>query len=480
MAITGVSSISGEQIIAAGALSARSAATALYDENGNAITSYLTAVPDGYATTGDLNDLVISISETYQPTAGMTAYQSAGDYYSASNPSGFITGVDLTPYQTIEGMTAYQSAGDYLSANALDDVSGDWNRISALTGYSANGWNIKTTGSQRQIVASPIAFTASGISPITGYLTVSSDPRRWCTITDGAIYMYNTARGNSAQFIRPDTILKWNNYASGKLDATATANFYTTANESGFISEVPAGTMNESAFGYDANDKISGYNGSAFAGQGGGGSNVTTANTGNDYNINVDGLDVYGTVTINEVPIYDLVTSYADVHQYQLYSSTSFNMHYDELAQSNMAKFTINDYEPSQIYYDGDILSFNVIFSGTVITGNWPDYGGIDFSSNIGNITIDKTNPTTPPITITGKIEYPDEVLTAEGTNEFKIIYSSDKEFQANSFDCNFYVGSGEITGTSAGPSGIYIPNINDITAMSASIGDVETLLASL
>ena len=44
------------------------------------------------------------------------------------------------------------------------------------------------------------------------------------------------------------------------------ANFYTTANESGFISEVPAGTMNESAFGYDENDKISGYNGSAFAG----------------------------------------------------------------------------------------------------------------------------------------------------------------------------------------------------------------------
>jgi hypothetical protein len=54
--------------------------------------------------------------------------------------------------------------------------------------------------------------------------------------------------------------------AGDYLTTADSANFYTTANESGFISEVPAGTMNESAFEYDANDKISGYNGSAFAG----------------------------------------------------------------------------------------------------------------------------------------------------------------------------------------------------------------------
>jgi hypothetical protein len=42
--------------------------------------------------------------------------------------------------------------------------------------------------------------------------------------------------------------------------------YYSASNPSGFISEVPAGTMNESAFGYDASDNITGYNGSAFAG----------------------------------------------------------------------------------------------------------------------------------------------------------------------------------------------------------------------
>lgn len=92
----------------------------------------------------------------YQTTAGMTAYatqedlnskQDAGNYYSASNPSGFITGVDLTPYQTTAGMTAYQEAGEYLSANALDNVSGNWNEVSSkldTTAFSTVSGNFLT------------------------------------------------------------------------------------------------------------------------------------------------------------------------------------------------------------------------------------------------------------------------------------------------------------------------------------------------
>lgn len=63
-----------------------------------------------------------------QDASAMTAYQLSGDYYSASNPSGFITGVDLTPYQTTAdmsayqttaGMTAYQPVGAYIYESAL-------------------------------------------------------------------------------------------------------------------------------------------------------------------------------------------------------------------------------------------------------------------------------------------------------------------------------------------------------------------------
>lgn len=51
----------------------------------------------------------------YQPKSGMSAY------YGADNPSGFITGVDLSQYQPKSAMTAYQPSGNYLTQN---DVSG--------------------------------------------------------------------------------------------------------------------------------------------------------------------------------------------------------------------------------------------------------------------------------------------------------------------------------------------------------------------
>lgn len=46
------------------------------------------------------------------------------NYYPDNNPSGFITGVDLTPYQTVSGMTAYQPAGDYATTNYVNEEIG--------------------------------------------------------------------------------------------------------------------------------------------------------------------------------------------------------------------------------------------------------------------------------------------------------------------------------------------------------------------
>ena len=56
-------------------------------------------------------------------------------YYGIDNPSGFITGVDLTPYQTVTGMTAYQTAGEYYSAsNPSGFITND-----AITGLQPSG-----------------------------------------------------------------------------------------------------------------------------------------------------------------------------------------------------------------------------------------------------------------------------------------------------------------------------------------------------
>jgi predicted heme/steroid binding protein len=76
----------------------------------------------------------------YQTIEGMTAYQPVGDYYSASNPSGFITGVDLTPYYTTADANTLSSmlsaAIDYVSANAGDEFPASANE--AITAYQTN------------------------------------------------------------------------------------------------------------------------------------------------------------------------------------------------------------------------------------------------------------------------------------------------------------------------------------------------------
>lgn len=62
--------------------------------------------------------------------------QNKGNYYSASNPSGFITRVDLSPYQTIEGMTSYQQAGEYYSAS---NPSGFISEVDHLWSFAGGG-----------------------------------------------------------------------------------------------------------------------------------------------------------------------------------------------------------------------------------------------------------------------------------------------------------------------------------------------------
>lgn len=75
---------------------------------------YPTSNPSGFISGVDLSP--------YQKTADMSGY------YTTANESGFITGVDLTPYQTtagmtayqeVSGMTAYQPSGDYIYVSAL-------------------------------------------------------------------------------------------------------------------------------------------------------------------------------------------------------------------------------------------------------------------------------------------------------------------------------------------------------------------------
>lgn len=84
--------------------------TAFSDVSGDFLTN---EDLEGYAT-----------EELVQNVSGEITALIPTNYYPDNNPSGFITGVDLTPYQTISGMTAYQPAGDYATTNYVNEEIG--------------------------------------------------------------------------------------------------------------------------------------------------------------------------------------------------------------------------------------------------------------------------------------------------------------------------------------------------------------------
>lgn len=138
-----VTSINGNYI---SALSADSAWVAEYDDRGRLLTSlaseydissiassyaesavsavsgdyYSTSNPSGFITSAPFDSATCSaIASSYAESAVSSV---SGDYYSTSNPSGFITGVDLSTYAT----TAYvdSSVSSKLDGSAIQYVAG--------------------------------------------------------------------------------------------------------------------------------------------------------------------------------------------------------------------------------------------------------------------------------------------------------------------------------------------------------------------
>ena len=106
---------------------------------------------------GNGNDEQLGIAniEDFVKHNDLTAYQEKGDYYSASNPSGFITNDALTglqpsgDYVTRDELTAYQPSGNYAT---IEDVE------SAVSGKQ----DILSAGEGIQIINNTISVTAQG------------------------------------------------------------------------------------------------------------------------------------------------------------------------------------------------------------------------------------------------------------------------------------------------------------------------------
>jgi hypothetical protein len=250
--------------------------------------NFLTAIPDYYATTGDLNDLEQSISETYQvkgdyvernvmdsaiesatsgkldassfasvsgdflvasslngyatesfveETSGAITSLIPTDYYPNTNPSsfvnedwvtaqGYITGVDLTPYQPKSGMIDYQTTAGMTAYATTGDVA---NKLDT-TAFS----NVSSTFlTAHQEIPSAKWENASDV--------VESNSAQWGENTgdeevNNAVYN-NSAKWNDISVYQSNssTYLTAHQDISNKLDTTAfsevSGDFLTTAFE---------------------------------------------------------------------------------------------------------------------------------------------------------------------------------------------------------------------------------------------------------
>lgn len=162
----------------------------------------------------------------YQTTAGMTAYQPAGDYYSASNPSGFVTSGELP-----DPITIGVQEGDTL------DTDYDGLKIVKATANGNEHINLHKKSTDQWLIHGNLVPTSPGSNK---YL-----------VTDDSGAMH------------------WDNKSALAYDSAfeQSGGMITAYNGSAFKAgdELPSGVMVESAVEYNAVNEISAYNGSAIA-----------------------------------------------------------------------------------------------------------------------------------------------------------------------------------------------------------------------
>ena len=113
---------------------------------------FLTDAPDNMATTGDVAELAQTISETYQVKGDYLTTAESANFYPSNNPSGFITGVDLSNYykktetsSKEELDTAFGSKQDNLTKEQLSAISS----VSSIKGTILTGdSNIRATSAE--------------------------------------------------------------------------------------------------------------------------------------------------------------------------------------------------------------------------------------------------------------------------------------------------------------------------------------------
>lgn len=236
---------------------------------------YPTANPSGFITGVDLSNYATTgyVDSSVSGKLDTTAFNS-GDFYPTSNPSGYITGVDLTPYQEKSAMTAYQPSGNYYSAsNPSGFITGVDLSDYATTGFveSAVSGKLDTTAfnpGDFYTTANESGFVGRSYvdSSVSGKLDTSAFASASAGFAPTGDYAYNSALtayipASASGAFQPSGDYAFNSSVSSKLDASASGNFVMN---SAMTSWIPYSALDYSG------TAISGIGGSSLAGMGGG------------------------------------------------------------------------------------------------------------------------------------------------------------------------------------------------------------------
>lgn len=151
-------------------------------------------------------ELVTSNSASWNDVSGKldtTAFSNvSGDFYTNDNPSGFITGVDLTPYQKTADMTGYATKDDISGLASADD----WNDVVETVSSNSASWTgIEYTG------VSPIVVdnTSRSISADTWSITFGSGLSAIDDTANSATTIVVTAQGGGSSWSEEYVDIPW-------------------------------------------------------------------------------------------------------------------------------------------------------------------------------------------------------------------------------------------------------------------------------
>ena len=224
--------------------------------------------------------------------------------------------LDTSAFSSVSGelgfYSKYHRTGYVLSGNlTIDNESPSDNLVVKISGKDNGG----TPSSMNVGLILPFG----GSTPVRRHAAMSSggkvywDGTEYASVDtvsamiESATSSYDMSAGANINIVKDDVNSAIGIEVTGLSAYQPVGEYYSASNPSGFITEVPSGTLNESGFEYDSDNLISGYNGSAFAGQGGGGgadysgiSPVIVDNSAREISV-----ESYGLVAGNNISITD-------------------------------------------------------------------------------------------------------------------------------------------------------------------------------